>query len=112
MVYHFVFETKALLKKNSRTGSKKNISFHYDLGNSFYEKWLDESMTYSSAMFKDPGDNLHKGQINKYENLANITGVEECDKILEVGCGWEVFPLFSKKILSKRNSNYNFKKTV
>ena len=67
------------LKKNSRTGSKKNISFHYDLGNSFYEKWLDESMTYSSAMFKDPKDNLHKGQINKYENLANITGVKECD---------------------------------
>ena len=85
------------LKKNSRTGSKKNISFHYDLGNSFYEKWLDESMTYSSAMFKDPGDNLHKGQINKYENLANITGVEECDKILEVGCGWGGFSSFLAK---------------
>ncbi len=61
-------------KKTSNIGSKKNISFHYDLGNSFYEKWLDESMTYSSAMFKNPSDNLHKGQINKYENLANITG--------------------------------------
>ena len=85
------------LKKNSRTGSKKNISFHYDLGNSFYEKWLDESMTYSSAMFKDPGDNLHKGQINKYENLASITGVKECDKILEIGCGWGGFSSFLAK---------------
>ena len=85
------------LKKNSRSGSKKNISFHYDLGNSFYEKWLDESMTYSSAMFKDPEDNLLKGQINKYENLANITGVKENDKILEIGCGWGGFSSFLAK---------------
>jgi len=85
------------LKKNSRSGSKKNISFHYDLGNSFYEKWLDESMTYSSAMFKDPKDNLYKGQINKYENLANITGVKENDKILEIGCGWGGFSSFLAK---------------
>jgi len=85
------------LKKNSRSGSKKNISFHYDLGNSFYEKWLDESMTYSSAMFKGPEDNLHKGQINKYDNLANITGVKENDKILEIGCGWGGFSSFLAK---------------
>tara|TARA_B100001559_G_scaffold283159_1_gene257687 strand:+ start:563 stop:1747 length:1185 start_codon:yes stop_codon:yes gene_type:complete len=85
------------LKKNSRSGSKKNISFHYDLGNSFYEKWLDESMTYSSAMFKDPSDNLYKGQINKYENLANITCVKENDKILEIGCGWGGFSSFLAK---------------
>ena len=92
---------KHYLKKNSRSGSKKNISFHYDLGNSFYEKWLDESMTYSSAMFKDPEDNLHKGQINKYENLANITGVKENDKILEIGCGWGGFSSFlAKKYLA------------
>ena len=85
------------LKKNSRSGSKKNISFHYDLGNSFYEKWLDESMTYSSAMFKNPEDNLHKGQINKYANLANITGIKENDKILEIGCGWGGFSSFLAK---------------
>lgn len=85
------------LKKNSRSGSKKNISFHYDLGNSFYEKWLDESMTYSSAMFKNPEDNLLKGQINKYENLADITGLKENDKILEIGCGWGGFSSFLAK---------------
>ena len=85
------------LKKNSKSGSKKNISFHYDLGNSFYEKWLDESMTYSSAIFKDPEDNLYKGQINKFENLANITGVKENDKILEIGCGWGGFSSFLAK---------------
>ncbi len=85
------------LKKNSRSGSKKNISFHYDLGNAFYEKWLDKSMTYSSAMFKNSKDNLYEGQINKYENLANITGLKENDKILEIGCGWGGFSSFLAK---------------
>ena len=54
-------------------------------------------MTYSSAMFKNPEDNLLKGQINKYENLANITGVKENDKILEIGCGWGGFSSFLAK---------------
>ena len=85
------------LKKNSRSGSKKNISFHYDLGNAFYEKWLDKSMTYSSAMFKNSKDNLYEGQINKYENLVNITGLKENDKILEIGCGWGGFSSFLAK---------------
>ena len=54
-------------------------------------------MTYSSAMFKDPRDNLYKGQINKYENLAKITGVKENDKVLEIGCGWGGFSSFLAK---------------
>ena len=54
-------------------------------------------MTYSSAMFKDPKDNLHKGQINKYENLANITGIKDDDKVLEIGCGWGGFSSFLQK---------------
>jgi cyclopropane-fatty-acyl-phospholipid synthase len=91
---------KHYLKNNSKSGSKKNISFHYDLGNTFYEKWLDESMTYSSAMFKNPNDNLYKGQINKYQNLAKITGIKHGDKVLEIGCGWGGFSSYLAKKFS------------
>ena len=71
------FRIKHLLRRNNESGSKKNISFHYDLGNNFYEKWLDRSMTYSSGMFKSSEENLYQAQINKYENLAKITDIKE-----------------------------------
>ena len=68
------------------------------MGNAFYEKWLDSSMTYSSAMFKSSNDNLHQAQINKYENLTKITNIKSNEKILEIGCGWGIFNIFSEKI--------------
>ena len=91
---------KHYLNKNSRSGSKKNISFHYDLGNSFYEKWLDKSMTYSSAMFEKETDDLFKAQINKYSNLAKITNIKKEDKVLEIGCGWGGFSSYLAKNFS------------
>ena len=91
---------KHYLNKNSRSGSKKNISFHYDLGNSFYEKWLDKSMTYSSAMFEKQTDDLFKAQINKYSNLAKITNIRNRDKVLEIGCGWGGFSSYLAKNFS------------
>ena len=91
---------KHYLNGNSRSGSKKNISFHYDLGNSFYEKWLDESMTYSSAMFEKKTDDLFKAQINKYSNLAKITNIRNKDKVLEIGCGWGGFSSYLAKNFS------------
>ena len=91
---------KHYLNKNSRSGSKKNISFHYDLGNSFYEKWLDKSMTYSSAMFEKQTDDLFKAQINKYSNLAKITNIKNKDKVLEIGCGWGGFSSYLAKNFS------------
>ncbi len=91
---------KHYFNKNSYSGSKKNISFHYDLGNSFYEYWLDKSMTYSSAIFSKGNDNLYKAQINKYESLANLIGVKCGDKILEIGCGWGGFSCYLAKIYS------------
>ena len=91
---------KHYLNRNSKTGSKKNISFHYDLGNSFYEKWLDKSMTYSSGMFKKESDDLYNAQLNKYRNLAKITDIKKNDKVLEVGCGWGGFSCFLAKNFS------------
>ena len=91
---------KHYLNRNSKTGSKKNISFHYDLGNSFYEKWLDKSMTYSSGMFKKGSDDLYNAQLNKYRNLAKITDIKNNDKVLEVGCGWGGFSCFLAKNFS------------
>ena len=91
---------KHYLNRNSKTGSKKNISFHYDLGNSFYEKWLDKSMTYSSGMFKKNSDDLYDAQLNKYTNLAKITDIKNKDKVLEIGCGWGGFSCFLAKNFS------------
>ncbi|MEM8914828.1 MAG: cyclopropane-fatty-acyl-phospholipid synthase family protein [Pseudomonadota bacterium] len=91
-----------VLRRNSRRGSKKNIAYHYDLGNEFYEKWLDSSMTYSSALFPSevPANqvepaSLTEGQLNKYGALANRMGLQQGHSVLEVGCGWGGFAEFA-----------------
>lgn len=74
--------------RNSKKGSKKNISKHYDLGNDFYQLWLDKSMTYSSAFFNDPYLSLCEAQKSKYQNIIDkLKG----KTILEIGCGWGGF---------------------
>ena len=80
--------------KNSQHQAKKNISYHYDLGNKFYSYWLDKSMTYSSAIFSKPTDNLEIAQTNKYKKLAELVSVKDGDNILEIGCGWGGFSEF------------------
>ena len=87
---------KHFLNRNSK-GSKKNISFHYDLGNKFYKYWLDKSMTYSSALFKDKKQNLYDAQINKYKNLTALCGIKPGEHVLEIGCGWGGFSSFLAK---------------
>ena len=71
--------------RNSRAGSQRNISAHYDLGNDFYASWLDPSMTYSSALFEG-GDDLHSGQQTKWAALSQR--IEGAQNVLEIGCGW------------------------
>ncbi len=85
------YRLKHLMNRNSVSGSKKNIHAHYDLGNDFYKLWLDESMTYSSALFDKPGLDLLSAQERKYQNILDQLQLKEGDHILEVGCGWGGF---------------------
>lgn len=79
------------LRGNSKRQAKKNIAFHYDLGNDFYAQWLDESMTYSSALFTTGQESLERAQEAKYAALVDSLGVEAGDHVLEIGCGWGGF---------------------
>jgi cyclopropane-fatty-acyl-phospholipid synthase len=89
---------KSLLTKNTKRGSKRNILAHYDLGNDFYELWLDETMTYSSAIFGEEDCSLFDAQRKKYHNiLSKLTG----KTILEIGCGWGGFAEEAAKIGKK-----------
>ncbi|MGJ8570893.1 MAG: class I SAM-dependent methyltransferase [Hoeflea sp.] len=79
------------LRSNSRSQARKNISAHYDLGNEFYSKWLDETMTYSSALYSDGANDLASAQAAKYRALAQAAGLKAGDRVLEIGCGWGGF---------------------
>ncbi|MDP3405742.1 MAG: cyclopropane-fatty-acyl-phospholipid synthase family protein [Brevundimonas sp.] len=79
------------LNRNSRSGSKKNITAHYDLGNAFYAAWLDGSMTYSAARFASPSEPLEVAQTRKYAALARAMDLKPGMSVLEIGCGWGGF---------------------
>ncbi|MEK9643295.1 MAG: cyclopropane-fatty-acyl-phospholipid synthase family protein [Paracoccaceae bacterium] len=79
------------LQSNSKRQSLKNISYHYDLGNEFYKLWLDDTMTYSSAIFETGQESLEKAQIAKYASMVDQMGVKAGDHVLEIGCGWGGF---------------------
>ena len=76
---------------NTKNGSKKNIARHYDLGNEFFSKWLDKTLTYSCGIFSSSNETLENAQINKYNKLINLIKPKPGDKILEIGCGWGGF---------------------
>jgi cyclopropane-fatty-acyl-phospholipid synthase len=90
------------LNENTRTGSKKNISAHYDLGNAFYRQWLDRSMTYSSALFSAGANDLESAQAAKYRALAKDVGIAPSDHVLEIGCGWGGFAEFAAREIGCR----------
>jgi cyclopropane-fatty-acyl-phospholipid synthase len=79
------------LRPNTRKGSRKNISEHYDLGNDFYAEWLDPSMTYSSALFADGATDLQAAQAQKYRRLCQALDLQPGMSVLEIGCGWGGF---------------------
>ncbi len=84
-----------LLHNNSREGSRRNIHAHYDLGNAFYCRWLDRTMTYSSAHYEYAGQPLAQAQRNKYATLAQTMGLQAGQSVLEIGCGWGGFAEFA-----------------
>ncbi|MFZ8911758.1 MAG: class I SAM-dependent methyltransferase [Burkholderiaceae bacterium] len=101
------------LRSNSRRQSRRNIEFHYDLGNDFYKEWLDPSMTYSSALFDRTGKwgssvDLEEGQLRKLDRVIDclneaptMSGPEP--KVLEIGCGWGGF---AERLLQKQAAHY------
>jgi cyclopropane-fatty-acyl-phospholipid synthase len=85
------------MNRNTKRGSKRNIHAHYDIGNAFYSTWLDQTMTYSAAIFEKGDNDLAAAQTRKYRSLAERTGIHANDHVLEVGCGWGGFAEFAAK---------------
>ena len=92
----------SLFFSNTISKSKRQISFHYDLGNNFYKCWLDKTMTYSSAIFSKKKQSLLIAQKNKYESLVRLANIKKNNTVLEIGCGWGGFVSYvSENIGSK-----------
>ena len=88
--------------KNTKNRSRENIAKHYDLGNDFFSLWLDETLTYSSAIFDNDKQTLSDAQNNKYQKLINLLKLKDNSSVLEIGCGWGGFAEYLGK-------NYNVK---
>lgn len=84
-------------RANTRSGSRQNIAYHYDLGNEFYAAWLDSSMTYSSAMFSEDDQSLSDAQIAKYRAIADGLHLAPNHHVLEIGCGWGGFAEYAAR---------------
>ncbi len=84
-------------RRNTKRRSRRNIAAHYDLGNEFYRHWLDETMTYSAAIFERPDQPLADAQRNKYHQLLDAIDAQPGQRILEIGCGWGGFALEAAK---------------
>jgi len=94
------------LRSNSKGQARRNISAHYDLGNAFYSTWLDETMTYSSALYDTPADQgneaLSDAQHRKYDSICNMIGAKDGANLLEIGCGWGGFAEHAAKYRGAR----------
>lgn len=82
---------------NTITNSQKNACHHYDVGNNFYQLWLDDSMTYSCGYFKHPEESLAQAQKNKIEHILKKLCISEGQTLLDIGCGWGDLALTAAK---------------
>ncbi len=87
-VPRFWLKLRHALNRNSRRGSRRNIAAHYDLGNDFYEHWLDAGMTYSSGLFSAADQPLEEAQDAKLDRVINMLDLSGGETVLEIGCGW------------------------
>ena len=88
---------KRIFASNTKSKSLKHISKHYDLGNDFFSQWLDETLTYSSAVYESQNDRLETAQKNKYQKLIDLLNIKDNNKVLEIGCGWGGFSEYLAK---------------
>jgi cyclopropane-fatty-acyl-phospholipid synthase len=91
-----------MFRSNTKRGSRKNIAEHYDLSNDFYSLWLDTSMTYSSAHFRNGATTLEEGQFQKYDRLCRKLRLSADDHVLEIGSGWGGFAVHAVKYYGSR----------
>ncbi|TBR81521.1 methyltransferase domain-containing protein [Campylobacter novaezeelandiae] len=92
VLYYFsnkkYLKNKNVLSKIAQNKESENIKSHYDLGNDFYKLWLDETMSYSCAYFKNPKETLYEAQLNKIEHTLKKLNLKPKEKLLDIGCGW------------------------
>jgi cyclopropane-fatty-acyl-phospholipid synthase len=99
---YYLERARHWLRANTRRQARKNISAHYDLGNAFYEEWLDPTMTYSSALYQTGANDLQSAQTAKYRALAHAMGIARGDHVLEIGSGWGGFAEYAAREIGCR----------
>ncbi len=111
----FYEQLRFWLQRNHKAQARRNISYHYDLGNEFYKLWLDDTMTYSSGLFLNGQESTESAQTAKYASLVDQMGAQPGDHILEIGCGWGGFAEYAARerglrvtglTISKEQFNY------
>jgi len=86
-----------IFSRGTIAGSKKNIRHHYDIGNDFYSLWLDPSMTYSCAYFKNDSDDIATAQNNKHDHICRKLQLKAGDTLVDIGCGWGQMMFYAAK---------------
>ena len=100
--FHAYEKLRHWLRRNTRAQAKRNVSRHYDLGNRFYATWLDDTMTYSSAIYETGTESLEVAQTAKYKSIVDRMGVRPGDHVLEIGCGWGGFAHYAAGVRGLR----------
>jgi len=85
------------LRRNSRRGSRRNIAAHYDLGNEFFQLFLDDTLAYSCGIFEPPGASLHDASVAKFDRICRVLELSPKDHLLEIGTGWGGFAMHAAR---------------